>query len=579
MVSLDKWDSHLDCAISDDGLEVTCLHEDGFQYMWKGVRATHGVISGCYMYEVKVNENHRVSMPETSAQNQNIVRVGCSLPLSSLFLGESAESYGWGGTGKKSNDKCFSPFGGPFGVGDVIGVIMDCDQRTVSFMKNGRFVGTAFTNVDRACQTIGMFPHIFCKNVRAEVNFSRQNAWFPAPDGVHFLDEATSHTMVHNPVDHPRRLEECEFVMMVGLPACGKTYWAIKHMEENPRKNYLLLGTNTVIDQMRVVGLRRKGNYAERWQELITQATPVFNKLCEIAGKCTRHIILDQTNVFPRARAKKVQDYLRFGERRAVVIVNDENVLAQRTEKRELEEGKFVPEDAVMGMKQNFAKPQISEGFTHIEYVEAPEMDSAHLIKRYNAAGWDYKKRNPGKGKGSKPQEPLHSRDVSDLMFDRHNFRERQDQQDRGKGGQRDRSRSRRREGVRDDARSSTYGKEKEYRSEREQRYEKEYREERRDRQERTDDRREYRSDRQDPRKEEIADLVAERRDYKPVQHHDRREYRSDQGAHNNRSNHAQVANNGWHSNNANDWQSQGQGCSDYPDKVWYTQNSMRSAR
>ena len=30
------------------------------------------------------------------------------------------------------------------------------------------------------------------------------------------------------------------------------------------------------------------------------EATPVFNKLCEIAGKTTRNIILDQTNVYPK---------------------------------------------------------------------------------------------------------------------------------------------------------------------------------------------------------------------------------------------------------------------------------------
>eukprot|EP00397_Hematodinium_sp_SG-2012_P023410 GEMP01024318.1.p1 GENE.GEMP01024318.1~~GEMP01024318.1.p1 ORF type:complete len:487 (+),score=117.30 GEMP01024318.1:125-1585(+) len=431
MVTLDQWDSHLDCAISDDGLEAMCLHTDGFQYMWKGARSTHGAIAGTYMFEVKVIENLRVVMPETSARNQNILRVGCSLPLSSLFLGDSAESYGWGGTGKKSTGGKFLDFGGAFGAGDVIGVIMDVDNLSVSFTKNGKFMGTAFSNIAPAAKTTGLFPHILMKNVRVQVNFSKDDAWFPAPSNVYFLDEATSHSIVDNPVDHPRRLEEAEFIMMVGLPACGKTYWALKHMEENPRKNYTLLGTNTVIDQMKVVGLSRKGNYAERWQELISQATPVFNKLCEIAGKTTRHIILDQTNVFGSARGRKVSEYKQFGERRAVVIVNDENTLQQRTEKREREEGKFVPEDAVMGMKQNFTMPQFSEGFTHIDYVEIPEQESRGVVRAFNDAGWDYKRRvGKGKGKGNKPQKPLHTRDCSDLKFDRHGFRERQDQND-----------------------------------------------------------------------------------------------------------------------------------------------------
>lgn len=40
--------------------------------------------------------------------------------------------------------------------------------------------------------------------------------------------------------------------MMVGLPACGKTTWAIKHAEENPDKKYNILGTNAIMDKMKV---------------------------------------------------------------------------------------------------------------------------------------------------------------------------------------------------------------------------------------------------------------------------------------------------------------------------------------
>lgn len=45
--------------------------------------------------------------------------------------------------------------------------------------------------------------------------------------------------------------------MMVGLPACGKTTWAIKHAETNPEKKYNILGTNAIMDKMKVGGMRR----------------------------------------------------------------------------------------------------------------------------------------------------------------------------------------------------------------------------------------------------------------------------------------------------------------------------------
>ena len=56
-----------------------------------------------------------------------------------------------------------------------------------------------------------------------------------------------------------------------GLPGAGKTYWAEKHRADQPEKNYNILGTNNLIDKMKVEGLSRKRNYTGRWEELIKQ--------------------------------------------------------------------------------------------------------------------------------------------------------------------------------------------------------------------------------------------------------------------------------------------------------------------
>jgi len=39
---------------------------------------------------------------------------------------------------------------------------------------------------------------------------------------------------------------------MIGLPASGKTTWAQKYAQENQDKSYNILGTNTLIDKMKV---------------------------------------------------------------------------------------------------------------------------------------------------------------------------------------------------------------------------------------------------------------------------------------------------------------------------------------
>ena len=89
---------------------------------------------------------------------------------------------------------------------------------------------------------------------------------------------------------------------MIGLPGAGKTYWANKYAKDNPEKKFNILGTNSLIDRMKVQGLKRKGNYHGRWDVLISKCTECFNDILKIAAKRRRNYILDQTNVFPTAR-------------------------------------------------------------------------------------------------------------------------------------------------------------------------------------------------------------------------------------------------------------------------------------
>ena len=41
-------------------------------------------------------------------------------------------------------------------------------------------------------------------------------------------------------------------LMMVGLPASGKTTWADKYLKQVPEARYNILGTNSIIDRMKV---------------------------------------------------------------------------------------------------------------------------------------------------------------------------------------------------------------------------------------------------------------------------------------------------------------------------------------
>ena len=50
----------------------------------------------------------------------------------------------------------------------------------------------------------------------------------------------------------PKSKDECEVILMVGLPSAGKTTWALKHNSKHSEKHYTLLGTKYIMDKMRV---------------------------------------------------------------------------------------------------------------------------------------------------------------------------------------------------------------------------------------------------------------------------------------------------------------------------------------
>jgi GTPase SAR1 family protein len=43
-----------------------------------------------------------------------------------------------------------------------------------------------------------------------------------------------------------------QMIMMCGLPGSGKTTWVNKYTADNPEKLYNVLGTNSIIDKMKV---------------------------------------------------------------------------------------------------------------------------------------------------------------------------------------------------------------------------------------------------------------------------------------------------------------------------------------
>lgn len=129
----------------------------------------------------------------------------------------------------------------------------------------------------------------------------------------------------------PLSKEECEVLLLIGLPGAGKSHWAVRTQRELPEKRYYVLGTNNIIDRMKVSspsppyfmllplyyttlpslyvlllsmfyciqveGVPRKNNYAGRWDVLFDQANDCLRKMLETATRRYKNYILDQVCV------------------------------------------------------------------------------------------------------------------------------------------------------------------------------------------------------------------------------------------------------------------------------------------
>lgn len=117
---------------------------------------------------------------------------------------------------------------------------------------------------------------------------------------------------------------------------------------------------------------------------MIEKCTRCLNILLDIAAKRRRNYILDQTNVYPTAQKRKMSYFSGF-KRKAVVIVPSEDEAKVRAEKRIQEEGKDVPDSAVMEMKANFKIPSVDDTFAEVEFPELPLEEALKVIEKYSS--------------------------------------------------------------------------------------------------------------------------------------------------------------------------------------------------
>lgn len=170
-------DRAMGLSLSQDGLSC----ESRVPKAWFGSRCMGGVHTrGKYYYEAKITRD-------------GLCRIGWSTLKASLDLGTDQESFGFGGTGKKSNQRKFEDYGESFTTGDVMGCYLDLDNGRMWWSKNDKQFEIAY-RLDAKFSTphCAMHPAVLVQNSSLELNFGAKPFAFPPKEGFIAVCEAPS---------------------------------------------------------------------------------------------------------------------------------------------------------------------------------------------------------------------------------------------------------------------------------------------------------------------------------------------------------------------------------------------------
>eukprot|EP00933_Yihiella_yeosuensis_P032841 TRINITY_DN2649_c0_g3_i2.p1 TRINITY_DN2649_c0_g3~~TRINITY_DN2649_c0_g3_i2.p1 ORF type:complete len:922 (-),score=255.79 TRINITY_DN2649_c0_g3_i2:370-3036(-) len=243
------------------------LTDGGLQYLFAGVRASAGIKSGRYVFEVKVLEVmaplQDPSAPQRVPQPRSQVRVGFSTASSHLFLGEGEESVCFDSEGFFTSEKKKMQASQKFATGDIVSVLLNLEPdsvnaNTISLFKNGIRVAQPQPLPD-SLKGQALYPAITFKNMTLHYNFGPTQL-APLPFKCHMLQAASQKDVVAKaPLPQPKD-GKFEVLFPVALPDQGGFDWLDDFLSKNPQ--YIELSDRALVRWCELSGIFRPKGYA-----------------------------------------------------------------------------------------------------------------------------------------------------------------------------------------------------------------------------------------------------------------------------------------------------------------------------
>jgi predicted kinase len=155
---------------------------------------------------------------------------------------------------------------------------------------------------------------------------------------------------------------DLEVIMLVGLPATGKSTWIYDNGYYSTL-SHMILSTDNFIES---VALGENKTYNEVFDLAVKDAERHLKSCLDVAIEHKLSLIWDQTNLSASSRRKKLLQVPMNYKRIAMVFQPNEHHaewLSQR-------EGKTIPFHIMESMKKSFEMPTLHEGFDSIIMAE-----------------------------------------------------------------------------------------------------------------------------------------------------------------------------------------------------------------